>query len=95
MRRLVRPWGFVVATVVMACLGLAVVEDAFCHTDDGCVVETHCIACQWQRGAVVEAPVIVALPTAPDPVGIVAAPQDRRSVDAVLRTAVSRGPPLA
>jgi len=26
-------------------------EDCFFHTDDGCVVETHCIACLWHHSA--------------------------------------------
>ena len=29
----------------LALLGLALGTDAFVHTDDGCVVETHCVAC--------------------------------------------------
>jgi hypothetical protein len=39
------------ALAVLASFGLAVAEDAFLHTDDGCAVERHCATCRWHQGA--------------------------------------------
>ena len=73
----------------------ALVVLSFVHTDDGCVVERHCLACSWAlspaagvQSAVSVAPVLavvgaVALEAAPTP-----------KADAPPAT-VSRGPPSA
>jgi hypothetical protein len=84
---------FAVALTAMLSFGLAWAEDCFFHTDDGCAVETHCIACLWHHGAKPVAPVIVA---AGPPVGLVEAitfPETARPVEAVPGTVASRGPP--
>ena len=87
-------------TVVAAlrpCSGLAamVVEDSLVHTDDGCVVETHCNACLLRLGTPGVVTVAFALPrvtVAPDRV----APAILLShEDAVRRDVPSRGPPVA
>ena len=84
------------ALSALASLGLALGTDAFVHTDDGCVVETHCVACVWHHGAVVvpatAAPVFTAPATA---VGSVARLETPAPADAAPRTAPSRGPPPA
>ena len=39
-----------VAILVLLGLGVATLEEAFVHFDDGCVVETHCPACLLRLG---------------------------------------------
>jgi hypothetical protein len=86
----------VALTLVTGLCALLVVE-AYVHTDDGCVVETHCVACLWHRGAssVLVMPVI--LPDAPAAVATDAAVGSESDplADGSLRIAPSRGPPLA
>ena len=59
---------FSAALVLLAALGLALAAEALEHTDDGCAVETHCVVCQWQRGATV-VPTAVATLSAPVDLG--------------------------
>jgi hypothetical protein len=70
-------------------------EESFLHTDDGCVIETHCNACllQLRTPGVVTVPfslprVVVSIDTV-----IPAAPPARQ--DAAPKSLSSRGPPLA
>jgi hypothetical protein len=81
--------------VLLAALGTALVAEALEHTDDGCAVETHCVACNWQRGATV-VPTIVAMPVAPVELGrtlertVAPSPSDGASLETP-----SRAPPPA
>jgi hypothetical protein len=70
-----RPVFAVVALALLTGLGAGFVDDWF-HTDDGCAVEVHCIACQRSLGGattfapvpiLAPAPVVVAAPVAPEP----------------------------
>jgi hypothetical protein len=83
------------AVLALVCLGLAMAEDAFLHTDDGCLIETHCVACRWHHGAVVVTPAVAQLHAAPAAIQIVAAAPTHVAADGPRRTASSRGPPLA
>jgi hypothetical protein len=38
------------AIALLSVFGLALAEDAFFHTDDGCQVEVHCLACRLALG---------------------------------------------
>jgi hypothetical protein len=57
----------VLAIALLAAFSVALAEDAFFHTDDGCAVERHCLACRWHHGAAasptsITAPVAVLAP---------------------------------
>lgn len=45
LRRLQARWALASALLLMAAFGVAFAQD-FVHTDDGCQVEFHCLACQ-------------------------------------------------
>ena len=84
------------AAAVLALLGLtgAMLEASFVHTDDGCVVETHCNACLLRLRTPGVVTVTFSLPRA---VGVVdrvvpAPPPSWR--DAAPKSVSSRGPPL-
>jgi len=38
--------------MVLAAMCLGLVEESFFHTDDGCPVETNCLACRLATGTV-------------------------------------------
>ena len=78
-------------------LGLAVVtiEASYVHSDDGCVVETHCNACLLQLGTT--GVLVVAVP-APPVLALVErleAPATAEHDDVAPRGVPSRGPPRA
>jgi hypothetical protein len=84
----------VVAALVLLGLSAAALADSLVHTDDGCVLETHCNAC-LRLGTPGVVTVAFSLPT-------VAAAADRVAPvlllsyeDAVPRDVPSRGPPSA
>ncbi len=83
-----------VATLLaLAGFGLALAEDSFFHTDDGCVVETHCAACLWHYGATPVTPQVASVgPVLDLAEAIVVAPLVLR-VEARPRVSASRGPP--
>ena len=84
-----------VALLALVCVGGALVEESFVHTDDGCAVEIHCIACRLAVGnTAVVGPVIV-LPVAVRATTPVAAPADSNLHEAAPRQSPSRAPPLA
>jgi hypothetical protein len=83
------------ALAVLAAFGLAVAEDAFLHTDDGCAVERHCATCRWHHGATAS---LVATPTplgAPEPGGVLADISVNARLDGARPETPSRAPPLA
>ena len=41
-----------VAALVLAAVCMGVAEESFAHTDDGCPVETHCLACRLATGTI-------------------------------------------
>jgi hypothetical protein len=50
--RLVRRRLVVFAVLVLAAMCVGLAEESFAHTDDGCPVETHCLACRLATGTV-------------------------------------------
>ena len=83
------------AAAVLALVGLtgAMLEASFVHTDDGCVVETHCNACLLRLRTPGVVTVAVSLPRADVLVdAAVPAPTLARE-DAAPRGVSSRGPP--
>ena len=84
-----------VAALVLLGLAAATVEGSFIHSDDGCVVETHCHACLLQLGTPGVVGVAFSLPrvlAAMDRVDPAPAPAHE---DAPPRSLSSRGPPNA
>jgi hypothetical protein len=51
-RRLLRRWSVALAAVVLAAMCAGLAEGSFAHTDDGCPVEKHCLACRLATGTV-------------------------------------------
>ena len=94
MRKRGRSSTFVFAAVlVLLALGLGA-EQSVVHTDDGCAVEIHCLAC---RSAVAGPAVVVsALDVVPGPVLVATLPArpQSRSLESPTRTSDPRGPPL-
>ena len=78
-------------------LGLAVValEDSLVHTDDGCVVETHCNACLLRLGTPGVVTVAFSLPRVAVAADRVAPALPPSHEDAAPRDVPSRGPPVA
>lgn len=84
-----------VALLALIGLGSALAEESFVHTDDGCAVEIHCLACRLSVGGAavfgavpVVAPTSVAVATLSVPTLLAA-----RTVSP--RLFQSRAPPLA
>jgi len=89
-----RPFAAVALVAILAMAAVAFAE--FVHTDDGCVVETHCLACRHAMtvaGGSVAAPIVIS-PTLAD-VGPVALAYRAAERTADLPSSPLRGPPLA
>ena len=89
------PKRLVVAALVLLGVAAAILEQTLVHSDDGCVVETHCNACLLQlgtRGVLTEA---FSLPRVVAAVGRVAPMLAPSLEDEAPRSASSRGPPAA
>jgi hypothetical protein len=85
----------VLAAVVLLGLVVAVLEESLVHTDDGCLVETHCNACLLQlatHGVTTEP---FSLPQGVAPVERVAAVLPPALPEEAPRRLPSRGPPAA
>jgi len=81
--------------LTLLAFGTALAQDAYLHTDDGCAVETHCLACRWHlgtTGTIAEAtPLALSCPVA-QPVRSFLEPHP---ADGEVRVAAARGPPLS
>ena len=95
-RWLTRRRFLLVAALVLAAVCMGVAEESFAHTDDGCPVETHCLACRLATGtiAVLAAATPAILRIADCPERIWTETRQSRSESAVAITP-SRAPPLA
>jgi hypothetical protein len=83
------------ALAAIVCVTAALLEEAFVHTDDGCAVEIHCVACRLAVGTTA---VVGAAATAPAVVrttASVVAETASKPREATPRDAPSRAPPLA
>lgn len=89
-------FGVLVGLLLLAGLGATLAEESFVHTDDGCPVETHCLACRLAVGtAAVMAPVLAGLLPGLETAGPVASRADALPRPAEIRQSPSRGPPTA
>lgn len=85
--------GSVASALVLASFLFMSVAATAGHTDDGCVVEIHCVACQWAMATTGN----LTQPPCPSPVFEVACPVLTavavQPVEAPTLDLVSRGPP--
>ena len=84
-----------VALAALLCVGAALVEESFVHTDDGCSVEIHCLACRLAAGSTAVVSPAIVLPVAAQTTMLVASETESSVRDAAPREAPSRAPPLA
>jgi hypothetical protein len=84
-----------VALAALVCVSAALVEESFIHTDDGCTVEIHCIACRLAAGSTAVVSPAIVLPVAVQTTALVVAEADSSLCEAAPREAPSRAPPLA
>ena len=85
----------VLAALVLLGLAVAVLEETLIHTDDGCLLETHCNACLLQlatQGVTTEP---FSLPQGVAPVERVVAVLPPALPEEAPRRVSSRGPPPA
>ncbi len=85
----------VAAALVLLGLALVVLENSLVHTDDGCVVETHCNACLLRLGRPGVVTVAFSLPRVAVATDRVSPALRPSQVDAAPRDVPSRGPPVA
>jgi hypothetical protein len=86
-------WAFAASLLLVAAFGVGLAAE-FAHTDDGCEVEVHCLACQRVLGSV--GTLTLALLAAPSPVATARIrPPDVVTIAAFESLpAASRAPPL-
>ncbi len=88
-----RPRSHLVVVLVLLGLASAMLEECLIHTDDGCVLETHCNACLLQLGT----PAIAADAFSLPPVAATGEPLVRPAIASREQpepeTLPSRGPP--
>jgi hypothetical protein len=95
MRRYRLPFVAAIAVMAIVCLGTALAAETFVHTDDGCAVEIHCLACRLAVGSTAVVGHALPCPRVLSVVGYVQRPPDT-IVDSVVRSqAPSRAPPSA
>jgi hypothetical protein len=94
-RRRRRPVQATLALLLVAGLGV-VVLGGFSHTDDGCAVETHCLACRQALGSIaIVNPTVPVLPVLPHLADVVTPAAIPATARALIRREPSRGPPQA
>ena len=81
------------AALLLLGLAAATLEESLVHTDDGCVVETHCNACLLQLGTSGVLTAAFSLPRAVAVANGVAPALPPPHEDAAPRGLASRGPP--
>jgi hypothetical protein len=89
------PRRLAIAVLILLGLAAATLEESFDHSDDGCILETHCHACLLQLGTAGVAAVTFSLPralVASERIAPVSVPSCE---DAAPRAPASRGPPSA
>ena len=85
----------VVAALLLLGLAAMTLEESLVHTDDGCVVETHCNACLLRLGTPGVVTAAFSLPRVVVVVERVAPALPPSHEDALPRDVPSRGPPTA
>jgi hypothetical protein len=68
--------------------------DEYVHTDDGCVFETHCLACQRHVGSIAVVAPALTMPVVFEAVDRPPAPPSGAVLPTPIRHEAPRGPPL-
>jgi hypothetical protein len=89
------PRRLAIAAVVLLGLAVAVLEETLIHTDDGCLLETHCNACLLQHATHGVTTEPFSVPQQVAPVERVALALRPALPEAAPRRVSSRGPPPA
>jgi hypothetical protein len=87
-----------ISTAWFALFGLATVSvavDYLPHTDDGCAVEIHCLACRTSVSQTAATTTVLVLPSPSDFVEWLAKELPCSSLGGTVRVVNSRGPPLS
>ncbi len=84
-----------VAAMALLSVGAVIVEESFVHTDDGCAVETHCLACRLALGSTVVLASAITAPVGTELAGFVSGEPKAVTQDGAARARQSRAPPLA
>jgi hypothetical protein len=93
--RIRRPQKVTTFLALLVFLG-AFAEASYVHTDDGCPVELHCLACRLTLGTLAVAPPPVISPAAIlIDLGAPALAPPQPLVESAPKTVAPRGPPLA
>jgi hypothetical protein len=87
------PWLWTIALLLLASLGASVGQDAFAHTDDGCAVEVHCLACRTTANRVDAPADLPALQPGLAPVAAVVADAPLLLAETAPADTDTRGPP--
>jgi len=83
-----------VMVAALVSLGAAILEESFVHTDDGCAVEIHCLACRLAAGSTVVIAATAAPPAVPAPAGTVSPDAAALVAETCPVLRPSRAPPL-
>jgi hypothetical protein len=84
-----------IAMLALVCVGAAFVQESFVHTDDGCGVEIHCLACRLAAGTAAVVSPALHLPAAVEAASLLLAARETGPREAARRPSSSRAPPLA
>jgi hypothetical protein len=84
-----------IALAAIVCVSAALAEESFVHTDDGCAVEIHCVACRLVAGSTAVVGVAVTMPAVVRITAPVAPEAGAKPREAAPRESPSRAPPLA
>ena len=79
--------------MLLAWFAGAAVEPFVVHTDDGCAVEIHCLACRWAHAAAAIAPPPPRPPLAVEVARAVPPPAERLTAQVPREPLPARGPP--
>jgi len=82
-----------VVFATLGSLGMLSLEGYLPHTDDGCAVEVHCLACRAHLGAGVSLAPVLSLSTGLDAAGMLSPEAVGSVLDASIPAHSSRGPP--
>jgi hypothetical protein len=89
-----RSTAFVALALLLALAG-GVLEQVLIHTDDGCPVEIHCVACRLAANTTsIAAAHALAISADVRKAGFVPPAAEQPGATPVSRTSASRGPPL-
>jgi hypothetical protein len=84
----------VLAAGLLSAFAVALADDAFFHTDDGCVVEQHCLACRWHQGSTAAAVSFTAPVARLEPGALVADSNPVVRLEGARPGTAARAPPL-